>query len=280
MRRISAAEPNRLNLSDYTALDPDFTVKHSVVDQNTSVHWHDYCEIEFVVGGRAKHVLNGIESEIGAGAFYFLTPADFHEFTVLEPVELFNISFNDSLIPAEYLHIAVASQNSAFTVLKGAKKEYMRHLMARLEEEYRSFGKYKESCIKGLLSCIFTEIAYSCIHEDTAKTDITADPIRKVLLYLHCNFRENPSLSKAAKTANLSENYFCDLFHKVMGQKYNRYLNDLKLKYAYNLVVSSDASVTDICFASGFESLSHFQKEFRTRYGCCARDLRKSKRPI
>ena len=79
---------------------------------------------------------------------------------------------------------------------------------------------------------------------------------------------------------NLSENYFCDLFHKVMGQKYNRYLNDLKLKYAYNLVVSSDASVTDICFASGFESLSHFQKEFRTRYGCCARDLRKSKRPI
>lgn len=268
-------EPQRFQSSDYIPSNSDLNVKRAVESGNPSLHWHDYCEIELVTKGRMIHSLNGVSSEICEGGLYFLTPADFHEIHVIETVELYNISFKDILIPTIYLNTFMGSHNGIVINLTGENFDYMSLLMQKLYDAYYSNYKYKDHYIKTLLNSIFSEIAYNCTDYCDSGLDTLSDPIRRVLMFLHCNFRENPSLSEAAMVAGLSENYFCEIFHKTTGQKYNRYLNDLKLKYAYNLIISSKASITDICFASGYDSLSHFQKEFKMKYLCSSRELRR-----
>jgi transcriptional regulator GlxA family with amidase domain len=57
------------------------------------------------------------------------------------------------------------------------------------------------------------------------------------------------------------------LFAKYLGTSPKRYYLDLRLDKARNLLRQTDLSVTDVCVACGFKSLSHFSKSYRAAYG-------------
>jgi len=98
----------------------------------------------------------------------------------------------------------------------------------------------------------------------------SADPGRKVgraLTYLHHHFREPLTLAQVAGQAHLSPHYFSECFHAATGLPFQGYLRELRLRFAYSLLAVSDASITDLCLASGFSSLSNFERAFKARYG-------------
>ena len=39
-------------------------------------HWHDVCELEFILSGSGRQILNGREYPLHGGCMYMLTPAD------------------------------------------------------------------------------------------------------------------------------------------------------------------------------------------------------------
>ena len=57
------------------------------------------------------------------------------------------------------------------------------------------------------------------------------------------------------------------LFAKHLGTSPKRYYLRLRLEKARDLLRQTDLSVTDICVACGFKSLSHFSKSYRHAYG-------------
>ena len=48
---------------------------------------------------------------------------------------------------------------------------------------------------------------------------------------------------------------------------YKEYINSLKLDHAKKLVVTTSASIKEICFASGFNSFTNFLRAFKENYG-------------
>lgn len=57
------------------------------------------------------------------------------------------------------------------------------------------------------------------------------------------------------------------LFSKNIGVSPKRYYLKLRLEKARDLLRQTDMSVTDVCVACGFKSLSHFSKSYRGAYG-------------
>ena len=57
------------------------------------------------------------------------------------------------------------------------------------------------------------------------------------------------------------------LFAKYVGLSPKRHYLRLRLERARDLLRQTDLSVTDVCVACGFRSLSHFSKSYRTAYG-------------
>lgn len=57
------------------------------------------------------------------------------------------------------------------------------------------------------------------------------------------------------------------LFAKYIGVSPKRYYLRLRLEKARDLLRQTDFSVTDVCVACGFKSLSHFSKSYRAAYG-------------
>ena len=47
----------------------------------------------------------------------------------------------------------------------------------------------------------------------------------------------------------------------------SKYINELRLSYAANLLASSNLNATDVCYECGFQNVSWFYNEFAERFG-------------
>ena len=70
-----------------------------------------------------------------------------------------------------------------------------------------------------------------------------------------------------SSVVNLSTRQLERLFAKYLGTSPKRYYLHLRLEKARNLLRQTDLSVTDVCVACGFQSLSHFSKSYRAAFG-------------
>lgn len=64
-------------------------------------------------------------------------------------------------------------------------------------------------------------------------------------------------------------------FKKYLNRTPTEYLNILKLNLAKNLLLTSNDSVTDICFSSGFNDASYFFVQFKKHYLCSPGEYRR-----
>lgn len=70
-------------------------------------------------------------------------------------------------------------------------------------------------------------------------------------------------LRDAAKHAGLSHAHFSKVFHQVTGVNFTRYVQAQRITEAKRFLRETDRTITDICFACGFNSLTHFNRVFR-----------------
>jgi AraC-like DNA-binding protein len=80
-------------------------------------------------------------------------------------------------------------------------------------------------------------------------------------------YAEPFGVEDAACAAGLSLYHFIREFRRAFGCTPARYLRERRLTRARQLLAVSDLSVTDICFAVGFESLGSFCTLFRKSEG-------------
>jgi transcriptional regulator GlxA family with amidase domain len=81
--------------------------------------------------------------------------------------------------------------------------------------------------------------------------------------YLMKNYRNEVNLRKLAGLVNMAEGSLCRFFKTNMDMTVFEYLNRIKIEFACKLLMDEDLSVTEVCLDSGFNNLSHFNKQFR-----------------
>ena len=89
------------------------------------------------------------------------------------------------------------------------------------------------------------------------------------LKYVQAHHAE-PSLrlEDAARACGLSACYFSALFSQAVGYRFTDYVTECRLRHACALLSSSPVSVTEAAYESGFSSLPHFFRCFKSRFGC------------
>jgi AraC-like DNA-binding protein len=82
------------------------------------------------------------------------------------------------------------------------------------------------------------------------------------------------SLDDLAEMAGLSTYHFARVFRSVAGIPPVEYQTALRFVRAKELLLTSDASVTDICFEVGYGSLGTFSRRFKQMVGLTPADFR------
>lgn len=100
--------------------------------------------------------------------------------------------------------------------------------------------------------------------------------IQKARELIETHFRDaHLQLSDAAEAAGLTRAHFSHLFHRETGVTFTRYVQARRMSEAKVLLTDTDQSITDICFACGFNSLTHFNRVFRGGVGCSPSQFRR-----
>jgi AraC-like DNA-binding protein len=81
------------------------------------------------------------------------------------------------------------------------------------------------------------------------------------------NIGEPFGVPDVARATGLHPNYVQTLFRRVMHVSIHRFVIRMRLIRARELLFSTDMSVDNIAFASGFTSLSQFYEQFKKAYG-------------
>ena len=91
--------------------------------------------------------------------------------------------------------------------------------------------------------------------------------IAEVQAFLQANLDRDVDLRAIAGEAALSPYYFTRQFTAYVGVPPYRYLIELRIRRAIELLRDTELTITQICARVGFNSLSHFTTTFRAHTG-------------
>ena len=99
------------------------------------------------------------------------------------------------------------------------------------------------------------------------KSDLVSRWLMQVRVYVSCNYQRLITLDEMAQHVGMNRSAFCTFFRKHAGQTFMNYLNAYRVNMAQRLLAQERMSVTEACFASGFNDLSYFCRIFRRYKG-------------
>jgi len=99
--------------------------------------------------------------------------------------------------------------------------------------------------------------------------------IDKVYKYVRNHFTdEELPLSTVAVLVNMTVPSFCRYFKKHTHKTFTQFVNEFRIVHATKLLSETDASISDVCYDSGFNNFSHFNRNFKKITGKSPRDYR------
>ncbi|MBE9105831.1 helix-turn-helix transcriptional regulator, partial [Nostoc cf. edaphicum LEGE 07299] len=110
-------------------------------------------------------------------------------------------------------------------------------------------------------------------HEST--TLLRYQATERVILVMHKRLDETLSLQDMAEIAALSPYHFNRVFRQITGIPPSQFLYTLRLEAAKRLLLTTQLSVTDICYEVGYNSLGTFITRFTQLVGLSPGQLRK-----
>ncbi len=96
-----------------------------------------------------------------------------------------------------------------------------------------------------------------------------AEPVEiwKARKFIEEHSGEELSLTKVAKAVNVSGNHLSEKFKEVTGVNFVNYVARARFEKACDSLLNSNRRISEIAFAVGFQSLSQFNRVFKTLAG-------------
>jgi len=99
------------------------------------------------------------------------------------------------------------------------------------------------------------------------------DRLPAVVSYLHQRHNEELYAQQIQKALRLPKDYLATTFPLIMGQRWNQYLLEYRIRRAAAHLLQDRARISAAALESGFSTLSHFNSSFRKVTGLSPRDF-------
>jgi AraC-like DNA-binding protein len=273
--------PERLMNEKFMTLSSPFRIYQTTIDQNVDTHWHEFYEMAFVMSGSGTHVLNGNPIPVSRGHSFLLTPADFHAIVPdsSQPLHIYNLIFTDRFIRDNLMPHIFEKVSIHSGLFPDAECEFIEHEYKRIWEEAGNWRSDSEYIVQGTIERLLIDLSRKCRQAvelpHLSGSALVHAGVRKSLIYIQHHFRTTVSLDEVASYCGLSTNYFSECFRKTIGVTFQEYVKESRLNFAKSLLSTTPLPVTDICFASGFNTLPYFERAFKHKFAVSPRDYRK-----
>lgn len=91
-----------------------------------------------------------------------------------------------------------------------------------------------------------------------------SEKLNNIYQYILNNFSRNLSLGEVAAVACLSPNSFCRYFRSKIKKSFSKFLIEVRIGHACKLLAETDKTVSSVCYESGYNNFSNFNRHFKS----------------
>lgn len=268
----------------------DYFIKASIKTEEEGFHWHDLVEIISVLSGKMTLTLNNQNYALAEGDIVVLNCDDVHRiesksFNLIYACCHINIYAFDDLLP----NISNVKFKCGTEEMPGKEKEAAAQIrekinrivleFTKLEKGYENRAVYYAADLLTLLKSKFST-SVKCLEKFGAAAlkagnSEKVEDTSKIYQYLYDHYKKKLTLKEVAHFANLSETVLSQTIKADTGMTFEDLVNQIRIEYAINLLLSTDKSQSDISELCGFSSTQNFYTTFRKLYGCTPSEYRK-----
>lgn len=242
------------------------------------LHWHEYLELDLVLGGSGINYIAGREYRLEPGQLYLINELDHHIAVTDSLLEMLIILFHPNLFDREGMmkweflrpFYPVGPEPSKLAGINADEFARISGLFSDIEREWRDKKPGCQLMMYARLSEILA-IIYRAGHDDgrfgnpaLLKNFAKLEP---GLRLINARFREPLGIDEICSACHMSRTYFSSLFSQTHGITCSEYIERLRISNACMLLITTGRAVVDIALESGFSSLSTFNSAFKKHCG-------------
>lgn len=239
-------------------------------------HFHDEYEIYYLVEGERYYFIGQHTYHIKKGCLVFINRNEIHKTGIAsspyhdrilielaqEPFGSFFSQFGD-LSLSEFFN-----KCNGIMEVEPAEQPFVENLLLEIQSEiHHRLPGYRLSVMSKLSHLLIYALRYSESHQklpSKASSMARHQKVDQVADYIttHCN--ESISLETLADTFFVNKCYLSRIFKEVTGFTVNEYINVHRISMAHKLLTNTDLTMSEIASECGYESLTYFEKVFKT----------------
>lgn len=248
------------------------------VQRMAGPHMHSQIELNFVLTGQMTYWFDGRELTVDEGRlclFWGMIP---HQ--VIDRSE--GTRFVCLYVPMSVFLGLVNLSRFRDAVFRGAMIEALeirswdRDIFQRWREELLAGDENLAEIVRNELTARVLRIERdgwrdlreegSAIASFSANDSERVEHIERMLRFIAEHALENISAEDVGTAVGLHPNYAMSIFKRAVGHTINQAIVRHRLDTAQSLLISTDLSITDVAFESGFGSASRFYEAFSERF--------------
>lgn len=257
-----------------------FSFKAKDTERIIPMHWHDSPELIYCVEGKLKVWYEGKIVTLGKGDLLLINSNTPHSTQSITHNNVCIIQFPGNFLEEENksIHLSTCENKYDAQVI-----DYTRKIITEIIEYHVSTNEYdyllEQSKILHLKYLLVTNFSSGANGkcEDNNRKQLKLKQLEIVIRHLKNNYKDNPSLKEIANACGYSEAYLSRLFHTITGQTFIDFKRNLCLEKAIELMNTTDKTITQIAYESGFSNVKSFRNYFRSTMNINPKFYKRSK---
>lgn len=286
---ISTDPQGRELVKHGTPLFPVACYRNNISELDVPWHWHDELEFLIMDTGTARISINGTDCFVTAGEGLFINTGTLHGFWPEgdETCRLRTVVFHprlvgggvDSILWQKYLEPLLSDPCRPWVRFSNGQ-DWERAAVKAIRKAWQACVSEAEGFefeVREKLSRLILLLAKHCPASEKKPSEKAlrdGERIKIMLQYIQDHYGEELTLAKIAGSANISKNECLRCFRGMIGSTPVRYIKQVRVQKAAELLMTTDRKISDIGAECGFQEMSYFAKTFRELKGCTPRSFR------
>jgi AraC-like DNA-binding protein len=248
------------------------------------LHWHPQIEFVYILKGSLETALNGKSLEGSQGDIIVVDSGMIHGYSNPSPeacVRIFQFGleiFSETLLDIRDREVSPMFSRKSIVSCRDAIHSRLETLLGDMFEEQRwQQAGYRLAVISKLyeLAMIFLRELPDVKMTEQVKRKNNNKRLEQIFTFIEDNFDDpNLTLEMVAEKTCLNKFYFSRYLKEQTGQSFFEHLSRIRTHRVEQHLVETDLPVTDIAYTCGFNSLSTFNRIFKTYTGTTPSDYR------
>ena len=250
---------------------------------NMVIHCHEFYEIFLTLSDNFVHIFEDCEECLPQGTLVFVRPDDNHANQTIRQFQSYlQLGYTQSIADTLFNYLGAdydismlfdskrppkftLSSNDFNALLRSFKKIESIDISDKI-----TLSKYYKNLLFHIFTNYFCKYASSPTQETDAPSWLTnaLKRTRQDKLFID-------GIDAMINASGKSYQHFARALKQFYGKTPSEYILNLRLSYAFNLITTTNFSITDISYLSGFNNSSYFYKSFTKKYEKTPLQIRK-----